>query len=127
MKQIAIVLMLSVFILVPGMAGAVDETDFEVNTTGALLNLCTTAPDDPLYAQAINFCHGYLVGAYHYYQAVSAGPKGIQLVCAPEPEPTRNEAIAMFIDWAKAHPQHWSEPAVESEFRFLMETWPCNP
>ena len=127
MKQIAIVLMLSVFILVPGMAGAVDETDFKVKTTGALLYLCTTAPDDPLYAQAVNFCHGYLVGAYHYYQAVASGPEGIQLVCMPEPKPSRNETIAMFIAWAKAHPQYWSEPPVESEFRFLMETWPCNP
>lgn len=127
MKQLTIVLMLSVFILVPGMAGAADETDFEVKTTGALLNLCTASPDEPLHAQAVNFCHGYLVGAYHYYQAVAAGPEGIQLVCVPEPKPSRNEVIDMFVAWAKAHPQYWSESPVETEFRFLMETWPCNP
>lgn len=127
MKNIAIVLVLSVFILAPGMAGAADERDFEVNTTGALINLCTTSPDEPLHAQAVNFCHGYLVGAYHYYQAVAAGPEGIQLVCVSEPKPSRNAVIDMFIDWAKARPQYWSEPPVETEFRFLMETWPCNP
>ncbi len=127
MKNISIVLVLSLFILVPGLAGAVDETDFEMKTTEDLINLCTASPDDPLHAQAVNFCHGYLVGAYHYYQAVAAGPEGIQLVCIPEPEPSRNEAIAMFIDWAAARPQYWDEPPVETEFRFLIETWPCNP
>ncbi len=85
------------------------------------------APDDPLYHQAINFCHGYLVGAYHYHEAAALGPAGIQLVCAPDPRPSRNDTIDMFIDWAKAHPQHWGEPAVETEFRFLKEKWPCKP
>ena len=32
----------------------------------------------------------------------------------------------MFIDWAKAHPQYMDESPVETEFRFLMETWPCK-
>jgi hypothetical protein len=109
------------------MAGAVDETDFEVKTTEDLITLCTASPDDPLHAQAVNFCHGYLVGAYHYYEAVAAGPEGIQLVCPPDPAPSRNETIASFIDWARAHPQYWNEPPVETEFRFLIETWPCNP
>ena len=35
-------------------------------------------------------------------------------------------SIAMFIESAKARPQHWKEPPVETEFRFLIETWPCN-
>jgi hypothetical protein len=43
-----------------------------------------------------------------------------------EPRPSRDETVAMFVDWAKDHPQYWDEPAVETEFRFLMETWPCN-
>jgi hypothetical protein len=33
----------------------------------------------------------------------------------------------MFIEWAKAHPEYLNEPPVETEFRFLIETWPCNP
>jgi hypothetical protein len=45
----------------------------------------------------------------------------------PDPEPSRNEAIGMFIEWAKSHPQHWQERPVETEFRFLIETWPCKP
>ena len=118
-------LLLVVFLL-PGFAGAVTEKDFVAETTQALLDLCTVSPDDPLYHQAINFCHGYLVGAYHYYEAQSSGPKGIKFVCPPDPLPSRNDSINKFIEWAKAHPQYLGERPVETEFRFLMEEWPCK-
>ena len=129
MKSKVVVLFLSVLLTLPALtlAGEVSEKDFEVKTTQNLINLCTAAPDDPLYQQAINFCHGYLVGAFHYYVAESSGPKGTKLVCFPDPPPSRNEAIEMFIVWAKAHPQYMNEKPVETEFRFLMETYPCKP
>ena len=127
MRRKTIILLLAAVILFPGFAGAVSEKDFEVQTTENIVILCTTATDDPLYHHAINFCHGYLVGAYHYNEATAKGPAGIQLVCMPDPRPSRNAAIDMFIDWAKAHPQYRGEPPVETEFRFLMEKWPCNP
>ena len=127
MRQKTVILLLAIAILLPSFAGAVSEKNFEVKTTEDIINLCTASPDEPLYHQAINFCHGYLVGAYHYYEAVSSGPKGIKFVCPPDPRPSRNDLIDMFIDWARAHPQHWGEPPVESEFRFLMEKWPCKP
>ncbi len=126
MNQKPIVLLVVIVCLLPGFAGAVTEKDFEAETTQALINLCTASADDPLYHQAINFCHGYLVGAYHYYQAQTSGPKSIKFVCMPDPEPSRNEAIGMFIEWAKSRPQYWQERPVETEFRFLMETWPCK-
>jgi hypothetical protein len=119
-------LFLMIFLL-PVFAGAVSEKDFEAQTSENMINLCTVAPDDPLYQQAINFCHGYLVGAFDYHEAASRGPEGVRLVCAPDPRPSRNAMIEMFIDWAKAHPEYWNEPPVETEFRFLMEKWPCKP
>ena len=124
-----IVFFLSVFLTLPALAlaGAVSEKDFRAETTQDLINLCTATPDDPLCPHAINFCHGYLVGAFAYYEAASSGPKGTKLVCVPEPRPTRNEAIKMFIDWVKAHPQYLKDKPVETEFRFLMEKWPCKP
>ena len=127
MKPKLLIITVVFLFLLPGLAGAVTEKDFEAETTQAIVNLCTASADDPLYHQAVNFCHGYLVGAYHYYEAQSSGPKGIKFVCPPDPMPSRNEAIGMFIEWAKSHPQHWQERPVETEFRFLMETWPCNP
>lgn len=117
---------LASLLLLPALVGAVTEKDFEMKTTQDLMNLCTVAPDDPLYQQAINFCHGYLVGAYQYYAAAAAGPEGVTLVCFTEPYPTRNAAIGMFVEWAKAHPEFMQEKPVETEFRFLMETWPCQ-
>jgi hypothetical protein len=127
MKKKTIILLLTFGILLPGFSGAASEKDFEVQSTENLINLCTAAPDDPLYQQAINFCHGFLVGAYRYYEAAGSGPAGVKLFCSPDPEPSRNESFAMFVEWVKANPQYLKERAVETEFRFLMETWPCKP
>ena len=127
MRRKTIGLLLAAIILIPGLAGAVSEKDFEAHTTENLINLCTASPDDPLYHQAINFCHGYLVGAFHYHEASASGPGGVKLVCAPDPRPSRNVTIDKLIDWAKSRPQYWTEPPVETEFRFLMEHWPCKP
>ena len=121
-----ILLLLGAALAVPGVAGAVTDGDFEIKTTRNLLNLCTVSSDDARYKEALHFCHGFLVGAYQYYLATLAGPNAKPLVCPPDPPPTRNAAIVAFIAWAQAHPQYMSEAPVESEFRFLTETWPCK-
>lgn len=112
--------------IAPLPASAVTEDDFLVRTTGNLINLCTVEEQDELKEEAIHFCHGYLVGAYHYLKASTAGPGAEQVVCLPEPPPSREAAISMFIEWAKAHPQYMNELPVETELRFLTETWPCK-
>ena len=127
MRHKTINLLFVLVFLLPVIAGAVSEKDFEVQATENIVNLCTAPPDDPLYHQAVNFCHGYLVGAFHYYEAQTSGPEAIKFVCPPDPRPSRNDTIDMFIEWAKAHPQHMKETPVETEFRFLMEKWPCKP
>lgn len=127
MKTTASIIFLSILLALPALAGAVSEADFKLETTQNLINLCTVSSNDPLYHQSINFCHGYLVGAFHYYEASSSGPEGTKLISVPNPPPSRNETINMFIDWAKAHPQHMKERPVETEFRFLMKMWPYRP
>ena len=123
----SIVLLGVIVCLIPGFAGAVTQEDFQVDTTQQFLNLCTAAPEDPLYSHAINFCHGYLVGAWHYYEAAHHKRGGPQMVCFPDPPPSRNDAINMFIEWAKAHPQYMQKKPVNTEFRFLTEKYPCSP
>lgn len=114
-------------LLYAGAAAAVTDEDFQVKTTQNLLNLCTVSASDPRAQEAIHFCHGYLVGAYHYHLAESEGPGSSErLVCFPKSGVTRNEAIAMFVEWAKARPQYLKEVPVETEFRFLTEKWPCK-
>ena len=119
-------LFLLVTMLMPTLVNAVTEADFEAKTTQHLLNLCTAPPTDPRYREAIHFCHGYLVGAYHYYLAVTDGEGGKPLVCFPTPPPSRNEAFQMFIAWVQTHPRYLNERPVETEFRFLTEKWPCQ-
>jgi hypothetical protein len=122
-----IIVMCMFFLMSSGMASAVSEEDFEVQATENLINLCAAPPDDPLYHQAVNFCHGFMVGAFHYHLAQARGPKGVKMVCIPDPRPARSEVIKTFVEWTKERPQYWKEEAVETEFRFLIENWPCNP
>ena len=125
----SIVLLLMTVFLVPGfaVAGGVTEEDFRADTTEQLINLCTVTPDDPYYREAIGFCHGYLVGAYEYYEAAHMWAGGAKLVCFGDPPPSRNNAISMFIEWAKAHPEYAQKAPVNTQFRFLTEKWPCKP
>ena len=126
MNRKPIVLLLMLVLLLPGLAAAVTEKDFEVSTARQFISLCAVSPDDPFYHQAVNFCHGYFEGAYQYYDAMTSGPKAFKFVCVPDPLPSRNEAIGRFIEWSKSNPQYMDERPVEAEFRFLKETWPCK-
>jgi hypothetical protein len=117
--------LLAVLLLAPSLAGAVTEEDYKIRTAQDLLHLCTVPTTDPLYSQALHFCHGYLVGALHFHLAENAGPEGKPLVCFPNPPPARNDAVSQFISWLQAHPQYLNDTAVEAEFRFLTEKWPC--
>ncbi len=126
MKRKWMILVFCGAFMVSGLAGAVEEEDFVVDTTGDLVELCIAPKSDPLHREAVNFCVGFLVGAYHYHVAEHAGPKGKWLVCPPDPPPSRGEVGAMFADWAKKHPEYMDEEAVETWFRFLIEKYPCN-
>lgn len=97
---------------------------FQVRTTADLLTLCAPAQNDPLAVQAIHFCHGYLIGAIHYYLA--SDDAAARRVCLPQPPPSRDAGVAQFVSWARANPQYLQERPVETEFRFLETTWPCR-
>jgi hypothetical protein len=102
------------------------ETDFRVTTTGDLVRLCEAAPTDPTGIAALHFCHGFAVGAYQYHQIVAAAEKKPPLFCEPNPRPSRNEAIAGFISWAKQNPKAMDTPPVEGVFRYLAQRYPCR-
>jgi hypothetical protein len=104
-------------------AGATTREDFTLQTTRDLVNVCSTPEDDPMRVAAIHFCEGYLVGAFQVYQKAIAPTT--RLVCMSQP-PTRDQGVAMFVEWAKAHPQYMNDSAVDGLFRFLSEGWPCR-
>ena len=102
------------------------ETDFQARTTGDLVRLCEAVPSDATGIAALHFCHGFAVGAYQYHQIVAAAEKKSPLFCEPKPRPTRNEAIAGFISWAKKNPGAMDTPPVEGIFRYLAQYYPCR-
>ena len=108
-----------------GTVTATTSGDFLVKTTHDVVALCTTPESEPLYTAAVNFCHGYLVGAWQYHAAIAARRKR-DIVCLPDPPPTRSQAIQEFLTWCKANPQYDAESPVETLFKFLMEKWPCR-
>jgi hypothetical protein len=112
--------------LIPGWVGAVEKDHFVVDTTGDLIELCTAPESDPLHKEAVHFCMGFLVGAYHYHVVASMGPNGKRMVCPPDPPPARAKVAAQFVDWVKNHPEYLNEEPVETWFRFLIETYPCK-
>ena len=107
-------------------AGAADVQNFYVKNAGDLVTLCATQPDDQNYIAAIHFCQGFAVGAFQYYQELVKSTPAAKFVCLPDPSPSRNDALAAFVVWANAHPQYLNDPAVDTMFRYLGETYPCN-
>jgi hypothetical protein len=116
---------LSILCLWPMQSAAVTRDTFLLRYTQDLVELCTAAEDDPLHAASTGFCYGYLVGVYHYYLAVQSGPDAKPLFCMPEPQPTRQQSVQMFVGWAKQNSQYMGERPVDSLMRFATAQWPC--
>ncbi|MDA8232923.1 MAG: Rap1a/Tai family immunity protein [Magnetospirillum sp.] len=125
----------TVWLMSAGIAAAVVSTsavrattqeDFHVKTTGDLVDLCATPTSDPLYTAAINFCQGFMVGAYQYHNLAVQAEGRQPLVCPPNPPPTRDESIARFVAWSHSHPSALSTAPVEGMFEFLTQTYPCR-
>lgn len=114
-------------ILLAGPAAAqVTEQNFRGGRTGDLAALCGSNRQDPLHTAALNWCHGFMVGAGQYHRSAStAGTASPTLYCLPTPEPTLEQARQAFVAWAARNPQHAQERAVDGLSRFAAETWPC--
>jgi hypothetical protein len=97
---------------------------FQVRDTADYVKLCTTSPGDANYVSAIAFCHGYGVGAYHYYHVSTL--QADRFVCPPNPVPTRAEVIDAFVTWAKTRADVQKQPAVDALFIYLAGAWPCK-
>ncbi|MGA8055079.1 MAG: Rap1a/Tai family immunity protein [Burkholderiales bacterium] len=109
---------------VAGPAMAVDSATFQLRDAADLVRLCSVAADDPAYANAAGFCHGFLTGAFQYYDATESA--ATRFVCAPSPPSTRSKVMDDFVVWANAHPQYMKERAPDALFRYLAATYPCK-
>jgi hypothetical protein len=113
--------------LLPTAAGAaVTEGTFELRTTADLVELCTVAPTDSMGTAAINFCHGFAVGVYRVLEKENAARRTGHLFCIPETNrPTRNQALADFVQWAKGSPNVMSQQPADSIALYIETKYPC--
>lgn len=106
---------------------AADESDFLIDTTGNLAALCSASPEEPNYSAAIHMCQGYIIGIAHFHQALSAELKE-DIYCVPEGDarPSRNEAVAMFVDWAGNNPDSAGTEALDGVLAWAAAAFPCK-
>jgi len=115
-------------VLWPALAQATSTGDFTLKTTEDLYRVCSTASDDPLRPEAINFCEGFVLGAVSYHDEVTGRENLRRLICYPTTA-TRDQGIEAFVGWATAHQQDqkfMSDPAVVGVVRSLAARWPCK-
>jgi hypothetical protein len=114
-------------VAVPGYArAAVTADDFLVRNTGDLVALCSDQATDPMSTAALNFCHGFGVGVVRVLQeedAVDASRR--PMFCLPSNRPSRNEAVAGFVQWANASPSRLAMPATDGIAAYLAAQYPC--
>ena len=119
-------------------AQAATRDNFLARDTQDIIALCSVTPGDSLFTEAIHFCHGYLVGAFHYQKLFYSRPGFTPLVCVPQPNPSptetmtehigvsRTQIIAEYVQWAKNNPEYLKEPIVDTLMKFLIERFPCD-
>lgn len=103
----------------------VTEDTFLLRSTGDLVELCSMAPSDPMGTAALNFCHGFAVGVYRVLEAENAAKRMGKLFCLTDPSPTRSQAIADFVQWAKATPAVLSQDPANGIASYLVAKYPC--
>ncbi len=127
MRARLLAMSLSGLALIPlaSLRAAVTETNFHMQTAGDLVALCSPDQSDPLATAAINFCQGFAVGVYQTMSGLQAGMRQ-KLFCPPEPLPSRNQAIANFVSWAKSSPSAMAEQPADAIADYLITRFPCS-
>jgi len=108
----------------PARAG-VSEDNFVLRSTADLVSLCGAAPADPLYTAAQNFCQGFAIGVYRVLAEEQAAEPRLRNFCMPDPTPSRNDAMAAFLQWAQATPAAMTLPPADGVLDFLAARFPC--
>ena len=104
-------------------AGVADLQDFTLENGEDLADLCDAQPGNEIYAEAKQFCFGFLSGVIHFHDALATGPDFGPLVC-PEGKVTRADGVDIYVAWAKANPDEAvnSNPA-EAVVKAALDKW----
>jgi hypothetical protein len=112
--------------LTTGPAKAATEQNFGVDTTADLVALCSADSKEPIYTAAVNFCHGFMVGAVRVMQEHNEATRHGRLFCLPSPMPSRAQSIENFVRWAQESPSHLSMRPVDAVYAYLGGNYPCR-
>lgn len=111
-----------------GQAGAVENEDFNFDTTEDLYAICATTSDQPEYAAAVFACRAFIEATVQYHDAVSDRKKMKRLVCYPETA-TIADGRRAFLSWAEANKdnaERMGELPVVGLMRALAARYPCR-
>jgi hypothetical protein len=104
-----------------------NRDSFLVRNTADLVGLCSARQSDPIHVAATNFCSGFTVAAFRLLWAEDMARRSNHLLCVPSPQPTRDEVITGFLNWASATPSQMSRPAIDGFRAFIEDQYGCNP
>jgi hypothetical protein len=104
----------------------VTEENFRLDTTRDLIALCGVDTNDPNATAAIHMCHGYVTGLVHFHIMMGRALEGRIYCMDDQKRPTRDQAIAMLVEWSRAHPEHDSMEAIDGVLQWAADTYPCS-
>ena len=123
MKRLCVGLVLAGMLVARG--ARADEVSISIQK---LIWECNGPPGSP----AATFCSGYVAGVSETMtvngeavQQQSIAVKNIPTLCGSN-KATFKELVQVFKNWAQAHPENWSKPAIVGVMLALQGSWPCE-
>jgi hypothetical protein len=108
-------------------ASALEESDFNYDSTENLYRICATEPSSDLHLVASITCRAFLEATVQYHDAVTSREGLKRLICYPKGA-TIEEARETFVAWGKANSGNaelMNEPPVKGVVRALAAKYPC--
>jgi hypothetical protein len=99
--------------------------DYQLDSSGDLLDICSLDSSNSQYWEARAFCLGYFTGGIHLHDVLAASNDFPRIACAP-PDATRDDVVAAFVSYARAHPEYLNEQPMDTVFRAVNNQWPCE-
>lgn len=114
-----------------GIAGApvhaVEDADFNFDTTEDLYGVCATTPEQPEHTAATLACRAFIEATVQYHDAVSDRKTMKRLICYPD-NATIGDGRRAFLSWVEANEQNaerMQDIPVVGLVRALATRYPC--
>ncbi|NCA69786.1 MAG: hypothetical protein EOM91_06700 [Sphingobacteriia bacterium] len=115
-------------LLIVAPAQALQEEDFDYDSTRSLYRVCAAEPGVEGHLIAAFACRAFLEATVQYHDAVTDDRAMRQLICYPRGA-TIADAQAAFVDWARANAENadlMAELPVKGVVRALAAKYPCK-